>query len=108
MYCLKASYTHLCVPPSSLLIFSGVAELCINSAVCPRSFGGFLGVYSGTKCSMVVARGGTQDSFNAGVAGALAGCMGSLRTRNPTVIGTSAAISGCLMMVIESIQGTGL
>ena len=71
----------------------------------PRSFGGFLGVYSGVKCSLVVARGGTGDVLNAGVAGALAGRIGTLRTRNPAVIAGSAALSGGLMMVIEGIQG---
>ena len=54
---------------------------------------------------MAVARGGKQDLLNSGVAGALAGSIGSLRTRNPAMIGGSAALSGCLMMVIDGLQG---
>lgn len=73
------------------------------------SFGGFLGAYSGVKCSLAVARGGKQDLLNSGLAGALAGSIGSLRTRNPAMIGGAAALSGCLMMVIDGLQGgTGL
>jgi hypothetical protein len=69
------------------------------------SFGSFLGVYSGMKCSCEVSRGGTKDVYNAGVAGAVAGSLSSLRTRNPMLIAPSAAFGGVLMMVIEGIQG---
>jgi len=73
-----------------------------------RSFGGFLGAYSGIKCSLVVARGGKMDVLNAGVAGAIAGSIGTLRTRNPAMIAGSAAVTGCIMMVVEGVQGSGL
>eukprot|EP00614_Pseudopedinella_elastica_P008151 CAMPEP_0172607060 /NCGR_PEP_ID=MMETSP1068-20121228/27283_1 /TAXON_ID=35684 /ORGANISM="Pseudopedinella elastica, Strain CCMP716" /LENGTH=202 /DNA_ID=CAMNT_0013409987 /DNA_START=135 /DNA_END=743 /DNA_ORIENTATION=+ len=69
------------------------------------SFAGFLGVYNGTKCSIQVARGGTKDIFNAGAAGALAGSLGGLPSRNPVMIGGAAFVTGGLMMVLEGIGG---
>ena len=68
------------------------------------SFAGYLGVYGGTKCSMIVAR-GKRDVWNAGAAGAVAGSLSVLRTRNPTAIAASAFVGGGIMMVLEGLGG---
>mmetsp|Transcript_36817 Transcript_36817/g.62573 ORF Transcript_36817/g.62573 Transcript_36817/m.62573 type:complete len:250 (-) Transcript_36817:151-900(-) len=86
--------------PTRLLGFMG-GRMMTNAF----QFGAFLGVFSGVKCSCEVARGGTQDAFNAGVGGAVAGSLSSLRTRNPMIIAPAALFGGVLMMVLETIQG---
>jgi hypothetical protein len=63
-------------------------------------------VYASAKCSLMVAR-GKQDMLNVGVAGALAGSIGALRTRNPHQIAMSAVLAAGLMMVVESTSSGG-
>lgn len=66
------------------------------------SFGAWIGVYQGAKCSMMVARGGKKDAFNAFMAGFAAGAVPALPTRNPRVILFSALGSAGLMGSIEA------
>lgn len=66
------------------------------------SFGSWIGMYQGSKCSMVVARGGKKDAFNAFAAGFAAGAVPALPTRNPRVILFSALGSAGLMGSIEA------
>ncbi len=66
------------------------------------SFGAWIGTYRGAQCSMVVARGGKKDAFNAFAAGFVAGALPALPTRNPRVILFSALGSAGLMGSIEA------
>lgn len=69
-------------------------------------FGGYLGVYQGTKCTMAAAR-GSDDVINAGFGGCAAGAMGALRTRHPPSIAMGAIFGGAMMMVLESLGHGG-
>jgi len=67
------------------------------------SFGGWLSAYSLVKCQLKVTR-GTEDALNSFGAGMAAGMIGSLRTRNPMMIGASGLASGTFMAVLDSIS----
>lgn len=67
------------------------------------NFGGYLGAYHGAKCSIGVAR-GVDDIFNSGFAGAVAGTLSTIRTRNPAVIAGSAFVGAGMMMVIDGLS----
>lgn len=69
-------------------------------------FGGYLGVYQGTKCTVAAAR-GSDDVLNAGFGGCAAGAMGALRTRHPPSIAMGAFFGGAMMMVVESLGHGG-
>ena len=66
------------------------------------TFGGFLGVYTGLKKYMVYTRQRT-DLVNSFVAGAVAGAIGSLRTRSPIAIGVNAVTFGGIMATFDAI-----
>ena len=71
------------------------------------SFGTYLGVYSGTKCSMAVARGGKQDLLNTATAGGLAGALSVLRSGDPRAMAGSAFMGAAIMCVVEGSDGGG-
>lgn len=79
-----------------------VQHVLLRARASAMSFGGWIGVYQGSKCSMMVARGGKKDAFNAFAAGFAAGAVPALSTRNPRVILFSALGSAGLMGSVEA------
>ena len=99
---LYEGYQHgLWREPARLAGLAGGRSL--NQAL---QFAGYLGVYTGGKCTLAAAR-GVDDLLNAGLAGCAAGSVGALRTRNPAAIVGGGFIGGGMMMVVESLQGGG-
>jgi len=68
-----------------------------------KLFGGWLGVYSGSKCALRTVR-GKDDIFTNFVAGFLAGSVGVLKTRHPPTILLNGLSSGVLMGVMNAFS----
>ncbi len=70
-------------------------------------FGVWLGVYSGCRCALAVTR-RKDDKLNVFGGGFAAGCVATLRTRNPALIVTNGVASGLIVTILEAIGGIRL
>jgi len=65
----------------------------------------WLATYSTASCACQLYRGGKKDSLNSFVGGFSAGCVSTLRTRNPRVILLSGLTQGVIFTAMETVLG---
>ena len=89
----------------SNLVQSSARSLVLRTALVNGvSFGGFLGVYTGSKCYVKHSR-GKSDIYNSFIAGSVAGVVASLpMTRHPQALILYGLSSGAVMAAIDSFS----
>jgi Tim17/Tim22/Tim23/Pmp24 family len=84
----------------------GFGSLVLRTGVSSgASMAVWLATYSTASCACQLYRGGKKDSLNSFVGGFSAGCVSTLRTRNPRVILLSGLTQGVIFTAMETVLG---